>query len=120
MAEQPDQEAHGEFRDDLEDVHVHRDVHQRQSEKKLRDRQLGDAEEEDRDQRRGQYGDIPGYVTWNARVGYDFGPQASNLKLGLGVKNLFDKQYFTRSSDNNSGIYVGQPRTLFMQASVGF
>lgn len=68
----------------------------------------------------GQYGDIPGYVTWNARVGYDFGPQASNLKLGLGVKNLFDKQYFTRSSDNNSGIYVGQPRTLFMQASVGF
>ena len=54
----------------------------------------------------GQYGDIPGYVTWNARVGYDFGPQASNLKLGLGVKNLFDKQYFTRSSDNNSGIYV--------------
>ncbi|MCR3832728.1 TonB-dependent receptor, partial [Pseudomonas aeruginosa] len=48
------------------------------------------------------------------------GPQASNLKLGLGVKNLFDKQYFTRSSDNNSGIYVGQPRTLFMQASVGF
>ncbi len=68
----------------------------------------------------GQYGDIPGYVTWNARVGYDFGPQASNLKLGLGVKNLFDKQYFTRSSDNNSGIYLGQPRTLFMQASVGF
>ncbi|WP_134592161.1 TonB-dependent receptor family protein, partial [Pseudomonas aeruginosa] len=68
----------------------------------------------------GQYGDIPGYVTWTARVGYDFGPQASNLKLGLGVKNLFDKQYFTRSSDNNSGIYVGQPRTLFMQASVGF
>lgn len=68
----------------------------------------------------GQYGDIPGYVTWNARVGYDFGPQVSNLKLGLGVKNLFDKQYFTRSSDNNSGIYVGQPRTLFMQASVGF
>ncbi len=56
-------------------------------------------------------------MTWNARVGYDFGPQASNLKLGLGVKNLFDKQYFTRSSDNNSGIYVGQPRTLFMQPS---
>ncbi|MBV7554596.1 TonB-dependent siderophore receptor [Pseudomonas sp. PDM28] len=68
----------------------------------------------------GQFGDIPGYVTWNVRSGYDFGPQVSNLKLGAGVKNIFDKQYFTRSSDNNSGIYVGAPRTFFVQASVGF
>lgn len=68
----------------------------------------------------GQYGDIPGYVLWNARAGYDFGPQLSNLKLGAGVKNIFDKQYFTRSSDNNSGMYVGAPRTFFVQASVGF
>ncbi|WP_426619627.1 TonB-dependent siderophore receptor [Pseudomonas rustica] len=67
----------------------------------------------------GQYGDIPGYVTWNVRGGYDFGPQVSNLKLGAGVKNIFDKQYFTRSSDNNSGMYVGAPRTFFVQASVG-
>jgi Fe(3+) dicitrate transport protein len=68
----------------------------------------------------GQYGDIPGYVTWNVRGGYDFGAQLSNLKLGAGVKNVFDKQYFTRSSDNNSGMYVGAPRTFFVQASVGF
>ena len=68
----------------------------------------------------GQYGDIPGYVTWNVRSGYDFGPQLSNLKVGAGVKNIFDKQYFTRSSDNNSGMYVGAPRTFFVQASVGF
>ena len=68
----------------------------------------------------GQFGDIPGYVTWNVRSGYDFGPQVSNLKLGAGVKNIFDKQYFTRSSDNNSGMYVGAPRTFFVQASVGF
>lgn len=54
------------------------------------------------------------------RGGYDFGPQVSNLKLGAGVKNVFDKQYFTRSSDNNSGMYVGAPRTFFVQASVGF
>ncbi|AWY40277.1 TonB-dependent siderophore receptor [Pseudomonas putida] len=68
----------------------------------------------------GQYGDIPGYVTWNVRSGYDFGPSVSNLKVGAGVKNIFDKQYFTRSSDNNSGMYVGAPRTFFVQASVGF
>ena len=68
----------------------------------------------------GQYGDIPGYATWSTRVGYDFGPQASNLKLGAGIKNLFNQEYYTRSSDNNSGIYLGEPRTFFVQASVGF
>lgn len=68
----------------------------------------------------GQYGDIPGYVSVNVRSGYDFGPQLSNLKLGVGVKNVFDQQHFTRSSDNNAGIYLGEPRTFFVQASVGF
>ncbi len=68
----------------------------------------------------GQYGDIPGYVSWSARGGYEFGKELSNLKLGAGVKNIFDKQYYTRSSDNNSGIYLGEPRTFYVQASVGF
>lgn len=68
----------------------------------------------------GRFGDIPGYVTWHARGGYDFGPQLSNLKLAAGVKNIFDKQYYTRSSDNNAGLYVGEPRTFYVQASVGF
>ena len=68
----------------------------------------------------GQYGDIPGYATWSTRVGYDFGPEASNLKVGAGIKNLFNQEYYTRSSDNNSGLYLGEPRTFFVQASVGF
>lgn len=68
----------------------------------------------------GDLGDIPGWTTWNARAEYAFGPSASNLRLGVGVKNLTDKRYFTRSTDNNDGIYVGLPRTYFVQASVDF
>jgi len=36
------------------------------------------------------------------------------------VKNLFDNEYFTRSTDNNGGKFAGQPRTFFMNASVAF
>ncbi|WNL46973.1 TonB-dependent siderophore receptor [Dyella sp. BiH032] len=68
----------------------------------------------------GDYGDIPGWTTWNLRGEYRFGPALSYLKLGAGVKNLFDRRYFTRSTDNNNGLYVGQPRTFFVQASVDF
>lgn len=68
----------------------------------------------------GDLGDIPGWTTWNARAEYAFGPSLSNLRLGAGVKNLADKRYFTRSTDNNDGIYVGMPRTWFVQASVDF
>jgi Fe(3+) dicitrate transport protein len=68
----------------------------------------------------GQFGDIPGYVSVNVRSGYDFGAQLSNLKVGAGVKNVFDQQHYTRSSDNNAGLYLGEPRTFFVQASVGF
>jgi Fe(3+) dicitrate transport protein len=68
----------------------------------------------------GDLGNIPGWTTYNARAEYAFGPSLSNLRLGVGVKNVTDKRYFTRSTDNNDGIYVGQPRTYFMQASVDF
>ena len=49
MAEQPDHEAHGELGHDLEDVGIHRDVHQRDHQKQLRNRQFDHAEEHDRD-----------------------------------------------------------------------
>ena len=68
----------------------------------------------------GDLGNIPGWTTWNARAEYAFGPAVSNLRLGVGVKNLTDRRYFTRSTDNNDGIYVGMPRTYFVQASVDF
>ncbi|PLC04948.1 TonB-dependent siderophore receptor [Variovorax sp. RO1] len=68
----------------------------------------------------GRLGDIPGYATMNLRAAYDFGPSLSHLKLAVGVKNLFDRRYYNRSVDNNGGKYVGQPRTLYMQASLAF
>lgn len=68
----------------------------------------------------GTLGDIPGWATVNVRAGYDFGKLFNNLKLAVGVKNLLDHRYFTRSSDNAGGKFVGQPQTLYMQASVSY
>lgn len=68
----------------------------------------------------GALGDIPGYALMNLRLGYDFGKTAQNLKLAVGVKNVFDRRYFTRSTDNNSGKYVGMPRTFYIQASLAY
>lgn len=59
-------------------------------------------------------------MMWDARAEYHFGPQWSDLTLAARVKNLFDQASFTRSTDNNYGIYAGQPRTFFAQASVKF
>ena len=54
-------------------------------------------------------------------MAYDFGPQMANLNLALGVKNIFDHAYYTRSyDDNNKGLYAGQPRTLYLQGSMKF
>ena len=69
----------------------------------------------------GSTGRIPGFMLWGARAGYNFGPQMANLNLAVGVKNLFDHQYFTRAyDDNNKGIYAGQPRTFYMQGELKF
>ncbi|MCW3478551.1 TonB-dependent receptor [Neisseriaceae bacterium JH1-16] len=43
-----------------------------------------------------------------------------NLRLAAGVKNVFNHEYFTRSPDNNSGMYVGMPRTFFVQGGMDF
>ena len=69
----------------------------------------------------GSTGRIPGFMLWGARVAYDFGPRSGGLNLALGVKNIFNHEYYTRSyDDNNKGLYAGQPRTLYMQGSVKF
>ncbi|WDY58815.1 TonB-dependent Fe(3+) dicitrate receptor FecA [Pseudomonas sp. PSKL.D1] len=69
----------------------------------------------------GSTGRIPGYMLVSTRAGYDFGPQLSNLNVAVGVKNVFNREYYTRSyDDNNKGKYVGEPRTLYVQTSVEF
>ncbi|TJZ73307.1 TonB-dependent Fe(3+) dicitrate receptor FecA [Chitiniphilus eburneus] len=70
---------------------------------------------------RGNTGWIPGYMVWGLNGSYDFGPTLANLTLRFGVKNVFDRRYFTRSfDDNNRGKYVGEPRTFYLNASAAF
>ena len=69
----------------------------------------------------GSTGTIPGYMLFSSRAAYDFGPKLSDLNVAVGVKNIFNHQYFTRSfDDNNKGKYVGEPRTVYVQTSVAF
>ena len=69
----------------------------------------------------GANGRIPGYMLFSSRAAYDFGPQLSDLNVAVGVKNIFNKQYYTRSfDDNNKGKYVGEPRTVYVQTSIAF
>ena len=68
----------------------------------------------------GRLGDIPGYGTVNLRVAYQPEDNKNAPQFAFGVKNLFDKDYFTRSTDNNGGKFAGQPRTFFVNASVAF
>ncbi|WP_426141004.1 TonB-dependent Fe(3+) dicitrate receptor FecA [Pseudomonas sp. DWP3-1-2] len=69
----------------------------------------------------GSTGKIPGYMLFSTRAGYDFGPQLNDLNVAVGVKNILNHEYFTRSfDDNNKGKYVGEPRTVYVQTSVAF
>ena len=69
----------------------------------------------------GSTGRIPGYGTWNLRGSYDFGPSLHHLKIGAGIKNIFGREFYTRSYDeSNKGKYLGQPRTVYVQASIRF
>ena len=43
------------------------------------------------------------------------------LNVAVGVKNILNHEYYTRTfDDNNKGKYVGEPRTLYVQTSVAF
>lgn len=69
----------------------------------------------------GNFGDVPGFGTLDLRASYQGGAQLRDLHLTLGMKNVFDRRYFTRSTDNTGGgKYVGMPRTVYVQATLPF
>lgn len=68
----------------------------------------------------GKRGPIPGFALVGISGFYDFSNQIKGLKVGLGIKNLFDRQYYVRSTDDAGGIITGQSRTFFMQTSFSF
>jgi Fe(3+) dicitrate transport protein len=51
----------------------------------------------------GSVGRIPSYWLWNAHVGYSFDWQGRKMKLGLGINNLLDRDYYFRGVDYSQG-----------------
>lgn len=51
----------------------------------------------------GSVGRIPSYWLWNAHVGYAFTWSGTKMKAGLGINNLFDRDYYFRGVDYSQG-----------------
>lgn len=51
----------------------------------------------------GSVGRIPSYWVWNAGVGYAFRWNGTHMKAGLGINNLFDRDYYFRGVDYSQG-----------------
>jgi Fe(3+) dicitrate transport protein len=69
----------------------------------------------------GKLGEIPGFAHWNLVLNRALHWGQRDARVSLGVKNLFDKAYFTRASiENNGGIYAGAPRSVYLELSSSF
>ncbi len=51
----------------------------------------------------GSVGRIPAYWLWNAHVGYAFSWSGTKMKAGLGINNLFNRDYYFRGVDYSQG-----------------
>lgn len=51
----------------------------------------------------GSVGRIPSYWLWNAYLGYAFDWSGRKMKAGLGINNLFDRDYYFRGVDYSQG-----------------
>lgn len=67
----------------------------------------------------GSNGLIPGFRTWNIQAMFKV-PQRKNTDIAIGINNLFDKRYYTRTTDSNAGRLVGAPRMVYIQARAAF
>ena len=67
----------------------------------------------------GSNGVIPGFRTWNIHAMFKV-PQMKRTDITIGINNLFDKRYYTRTTDSNAGRLVGAPRMVYIQARAGF
>lgn len=67
----------------------------------------------------GRLGNLPGYAIFNLRGSYTFAEiEGHKTMISFGVNNIFDKENFIRSDDNNGGMFMGQPRTFYVGASL--
>ncbi|MNT22895.1 Fe(3+) dicitrate transport protein FecA precursor [compost metagenome] len=67
----------------------------------------------------GSVGRIPGFRTWNLQAMFKV-PQMKRTDITIGLNNVFDKRYYTRTTDSNAGRLVGAPRMVYIQARAGF
>lgn len=60
---------------------------------------------------------VPGYTVVDANIGWQV---LSDVRLGLELNNLFDRQYATSASSDGQQWFLGAPRSLFVTADYSF
>ena len=68
-------------------------------------------------------GKLPGFSIWNTRVSYQMTEGRNASSIAFGVKNLFNKDYYTLSGPDQpygAGISAGAPATAYMEVDVAF
>ncbi|WAS97730.1 TonB-dependent receptor family protein [Nannocystis punicea] len=83
------------------------------------DKQYTDYANWDAPRATGEVGTMPAYTLMGAWLGYRTGlPSGWRLEATVGVKNLLNEVWFTRSDDINGGILAMRPRTFYF--NLGF
>jgi iron complex outermembrane receptor protein len=60
---------------------------------------------------------VPGYTVVDATIGWQV---LADVRLGLELNNLFDRQYATSASSDGQQWYLGAPRSFFVTADYSF
>ena len=66
----------------------------------------------------GSVGRIPSSWLWNAQVGYAFKWNGTRMKAGVGINNLFDRDYYFRGVDYSQGRMPQPGRALLVSLQV--